>query len=82
MSQSVLTFLVVVCSKHNLKSVYMQEVNGVKKLVVEYPNIIKDDFWQEHPHIIKNTDSMFTTLEYIFFFTLPLTLSLLTRLSC
>ncbi|GJS56896.1 tRNA(His) guanylyltransferase 1-like protein isoform X1 [Tanacetum coccineum] len=58
-----------------------KEVNGVKKkLVVEYPNIIKDDFWHEHPHIIKNTDSMFTTLEYILFFTAPLTLCLLTRL--
>ena len=41
----------------------MQEVNGVKKLVVEYPNIILDGFWEEHPHILKDADSKLNNLE-------------------
>ncbi|PWA94480.1 tRNAHis guanylyltransferase [Artemisia annua] len=57
-----------------------KEVNGEKKLVVEYPNIIKDDFWHEHPLIIKNTDSKYTTFEYCSMFVSPLFFSLVARL--
>ncbi|GJU66125.1 tRNA(His) guanylyltransferase 1-like protein isoform X1 [Tanacetum coccineum] len=29
-----------------------KEINGVKKLVVEYPDVIRDGFWEEHAHIL------------------------------